>query len=74
MTSYLPAECRADRGNPDKSNSKEASKKRASNRYQPFDPVERGSQQRGCHLANGWSSLKLSWTYNACTVSLTREQ
>ena len=39
--------------------------KQVSNRYQPFDLVEWGSQRRGSHLANGWSSLKLSSAYNA---------
>ena len=65
MTSYLPVGCRADRGNPDKRKSKEASEKRLPNRYQPFDLVEWGSQRRDSHLANGWSSLKLSTAYNA---------
>ena len=39
--------------------------KQVSSRYQPFDLVERGSQWRDSHLANGWSSLKLSLAYNA---------
>ena len=65
MTSYLLVGYRADRGNPDKRKSKGASKKRESYWYQSFDLVERGSQRRDSHLANVWSSLKLSSAYNA---------
>ena len=65
MTSYLPVGYRTDRGNPDKRKSKEASIKQVSSLYQPFDLVEWGSQPRDSHLANGWSSLKLSLAYDA---------
>ena len=65
MTSYLPVGHRADRGNPDKRKSKEASRKQVSSRYQPFDLVEWESQRTDSHLADGWSSLKLSLAYNA---------
>ena len=36
-----------------------------SNRYQPFDLVEWESQRRDSHIANDWSSLKLSTAYNS---------
>ena len=65
MTSHLPVGYRADRRNPGKRKSKEASRKQVSSRYQPFDLVEWGSQRRDSHLANGWSSLKLSLAYDA---------
>ena len=65
MTSCLPFGYRADRGNPDKRKSRGASKKQVSSWYQPFDLVEWGSRRRDSHLANDWSSLKLSLAYNA---------
>ena len=64
MTSYLPVGWRAEKGIPAKRKSKGASEKRFSNKYQPFDLVEWGSQRRDSHIANDWSSLKLSTAYN----------
>ena len=45
------------------------SKKQVSRWYQLFDLVEWGSRRRDSHLADDWSSLKLSSAYNAvhCT-------